>query len=451
MSSSDHTPNHRRRAAAPAHNSANEGRVLRRPHERQAAHERQALLDHATVPPEHAALDSEAYNDWLEGRHRGPHARRRDQRAARAARSAKAADTHSPHDGHGEEGESRAPTKKSRHLRSLWERRRKAEKPALKRFRTPFWKVARRITIALVVVGTGELVLAALTTPRLAVQKVEIIGAKVTPTDSIQPIAQQLMGQNWFRVRTQKAASTLSHLPSVREARVERVLSLPPMKLALRITEREPFARVGAGGDWWIVDRDGVPFRRAGKGDENLHAVSSPALRPELIQLGKPLPEKSWEPFVVLASALESDMKSGGEWKLRRTYLDKFGFASLRLTGGSNDELLIRLGGGQWPQKLQRARQALDYFAATGRRAAALNLVSYNMPTWTPRGAVTAVDSSTVDQPTEAATEGDGALPHSATDTATLNPSTNTAETDAEKANAAEVDAGMPERTGTGT
>jgi endonuclease/exonuclease/phosphatase (EEP) superfamily protein YafD len=43
--------------------------------------------------------------------------------------------------------------------------------------------------------------------------------------------------------------------------------------------------------------------------------------------------------------------------------------------------MLIQMGADRWPEKLQRARRALTYFEATGRRAAVLNLISYSMPT----------------------------------------------------------------------
>jgi hypothetical protein len=84
------------------------------------------------------------------------------------------------------------------------------------------------------------------------------------------------------------------------------------------------------------------------------------------------------------ALSLSRSEQKGTRWSLRRLYFDKQGFASLRLTGGAHDEMLIQMGSDNWSKKLQRARQALTYFEATGRRAAVLNLISYSMPTWTP-------------------------------------------------------------------
>jgi hypothetical protein len=169
----------------------------------------------------------------------------------------------------------------------------------------------------------------------------------------------------------------------VREAHIVRVLDWPP-RLAISITERRPFARVGAGQNWWVVDDQGMPFRAATAGDAALYAVTGSKLHPVL---GRALPAEAWRPAVQFAAALAND-HHGRQWNLRRIYIDKYGFASLRLSGGVHDEMLVQLGTEHWPEKLKRARQALAYFEETGRRAATLNLVSFSMPTWTPRQAL---------------------------------------------------------------
>jgi hypothetical protein len=124
-----------------------------------------------------------------------------------------------------------------------------------------------------------------------------------------------------------------------------------------------------------------------------------------MIEAGKHLPPKLWKSVVHLADVLTTQAQQGQQWQLRRTYIDKYGFASLRLEGGSHDEMLVRLGAGRWPEKLERARQALAYFEKTGRQAAALNLVSYSKPTWTPR--VVDVSGQATDAPNEGARPAD--------------------------------------------
>jgi hypothetical protein len=150
-------------------------------------------------------------------------------------------------------------------------------------------------------------------------------------------------GRNWLRARLQSAASTLETLPTVRKARVVRKFQWPP-QVTVHIEERQPFARVGAGNDWWIVDQAGMPFRRADLSepkDAALYAVTGPTLQP---QIGKVLPEKTWQSVREFALSLAQAEQRGTRWSLRRLYFDRRGFASLRLTGGAHDEMLVQMG-----------------------------------------------------------------------------------------------------------
>jgi hypothetical protein len=187
----------------------------------------------------------------------------------------------------------------------------------------------------------------------------------ITPREGVIAVQSSLAGQNWLRARLQGAANQLEALPTVREARVTRNLSWPP-QVTIHIAERQPFARVGAGENWWVVDETGMPFRRANTDkaqDKALYAVTGPTLQP---QVGQVLPAKAWQPVREFAQSLIRAEEKGTRWVLRRLYFDRHGFASLRLTGGAHDEMLIQMGGDRWPDKLQRARQALAYFEATG-------------------------------------------------------------------------------------
>ena len=251
--------------------------------------------------------------------------------------------------------------------------------PATKR--RPLWRILRRVAMLLCIVGLIVFVAAFLTSPRFAVQKVDAIGLDVTTPDEIAPVQETLMGQNWARARVGDAAKRLEALPAVREAEVARVLAWPP-RLQIRLHEREPLARVGAGRIWWVVDEEGVPFRRMDEkspADRALLALTGPGL--DAPRRGVTLSPAMWKPARRMVAALQND----GEWKLRRVYFDRTGAASLRLAGGPQKEMLVQLGTEGWERKLKRARQALAYFAATRRPAASLDLVSYNRPVWTAR------------------------------------------------------------------
>lgn len=259
------------------------------------------------------------------------------------------------------------------------------------RKRKPLWQYLRLMAGVLLLAGLVQLVVAALTAPQFRIADVSVSGAKITSPAAIDRIQQNLIGENWIRVRTSQAEEKLSAIPTVKNVRVTRALHWPPY-LHIHLEERTPFARVGAGNDWWVVDETGVPFRAANSSDANLYALTSPRLEPIV---GRRLAAREWQSAAGLIRAVSTQAEP---WPLRRIYLDKNGFASLRLQGGLHDEALVRLGGDRWKDKLGRARLALKYIEAAHQRAQTLNFVSYTMPQWTPVPATNAASTDDVSQ-----------------------------------------------------
>jgi cell division septal protein FtsQ len=262
--------------------------------------------------------------------------------------------------------------------------------------RRPLWLALRRVACVLAVLAIGEGVLCALTAPQFAVTDVTSDSVTVAPQAAVESAKTKLLGQNFFRAQAAPAVQELAKLPSVQSVSVTREWDWPP-RLHVHIQERQPFARVGAGNHWLVVDREGVPFRTATPQDEKLYAVSSKALTPKI---GQPLPEQNWAPVVEFAQALADDTQKGHDWALRAIYFDKAGFASLRLGGnpsgnGSRDRMLVHLGIGPWDKKFERARQSLAWLESKGLRAETLNLVSADRPVWTPRREAKSDDDET--------------------------------------------------------
>jgi hypothetical protein len=221
----------------------------------------------------------------------------------------------------------------------------------------------------------------ALTSPRFDVVQVEVEGAHLTSPNALERAQGALEGKNYFRAPTRKIAAYLRTFPPVRDVHVARLATWPP-RLVIRIEERQAFARVASGADWWVADEQGVPFRRATNKDEALEAIYNAGWNP---QLGRSLTPATWNRARTFTQLLQKERAAGNNWKLHRIYFDKHGFASLRLAGGWNDETLVQLGGDKWLPKLQRARASLKYLQETERRASVLNLITYSMPVWTPR------------------------------------------------------------------
>ncbi|HEX9995513.1 MAG TPA: FtsQ-type POTRA domain-containing protein [Abditibacterium sp.] len=266
------------------------------------------------------------------------------------------------------------------------------------RRRVPVW--LKRLFFLVAVLFLGQLGFAALTAPQFEIKTIAIAGADVTPENEIEALAAPLRGQNIVRVDHKKVEKAVQTLPTVASAHVVRLASWPP-KVELQIVEREPLLKVGAGDDWWVADKTGVPFRRPTSEDFRLYSVVAPDFEP---QLREKLEPKVWARVAELNAAIRADNllarpqgeasedweEAGNEpfWVLRRIYFDKNGLASLRVSGKGNlrahNELLLRLGDDKWSEKLARARVALSYFERTGRRAAELDLISLERPVWRP-------------------------------------------------------------------
>ena len=247
------------------------------------------------------------------------------------------------------------------------------------RKRKLYFRRARLVLCLLLLALAGRGVYFALTDARFAIAQVDWDGVNITPRAELEKVQNDLVGRNWLRAPLKQARAELSQIPTVRAVHLTRELTWPPRVLAT-LEERQPFARVGGGETWFVVDESGVPFRRATEKDDSLRAIVSPLFVP---QPGVAFAERNWKAARELTTLLNAENASS--WKLRRVYFDRHGFAAVRLEGGEQDGLLIQLGNDRWAEKLSRARRAVDYFAASRRRASTLNLVSYSMPIWTPR------------------------------------------------------------------
>lgn len=371
----------------PRHNRlrASRSRALRPPHERFSDVEVPESAN--TEPPVPDPLAQPNYTEEeLEWRRLSPAERRRRAKNARARQQVERQAAHQKLDEEDVAHRRRAAAQREFAQHAREDVPLPPEAVKVKK-RQPIWKIAKRLALVLLILAAGQLVVASLTAPQFKIRDVDTSGLNITPASQVEPLARLLVGQNVVRARTGAVESALEKLPTVADAHVVRLFSWPP-KATVVITERQPFVKVGAGSEWWAVDQSGVPFQRiSAQDDAQMYAVTSPKLEPKL---GRPLPAKDWGRVAELVTALQDDNQaSGNAWRLRRVYFDEHGAAALRVQGPApgqqHDELLIRLGEEGWEAKLVRARQTLDYFDRTGRRAESLDLVSYERPLWHPK------------------------------------------------------------------
>ena len=217
-----------------------------------------------------------------------------------------------------------------------------ARPPRPRRPRRNYWPAIRRVLSYGLAVGALALSVAAFTAPPFRIRKVQVEGLESISAARVQQLVRPLKGQNMLRVRTGAVTEKLLEFPSVQSVSVSRPLAWPPV-LVFNVVERQPTARVGEGSNWWVVDENGVPFRKAnfGTGDENLFPVTGPQFIP---QPGKAFTPTDWARATELLSDLRAD---GGPsvWHLRRIQFNAWGDATLRVVVPAGTAAAAATGG----------------------------------------------------------------------------------------------------------
>jgi cell division protein FtsQ len=116
----------------------------------------------------------------------------------------------------------------------------------------------RRLRNVLFVALLLEVVGVALTTPRLAVREVQVLGSRQRTPAEVARIAGLDRPMNILLARAGRAERRIAALPEVSSVDVFRVF---PAELRVNIVERVPVASVMTNGGLWVMDGAGVIFR----------------------------------------------------------------------------------------------------------------------------------------------------------------------------------------------
>ena len=292
-----------------------------------------------------------------------------------------------------------------------------------------FKRIFGRLALLAALFFAVQTVVAAFTAPQFRIDKVAVSGLQETPRAQIDRLLAPLQGKNVFLAPRAQVARQIEALPTVASAKVRLNAGWPP-RVALALVERQAIFRVGEGANQWVVDREGVLFRRAATRDDALYRLETPFHQ---LKTAQKMPKDFWARALDFHETLQSDNALAAQntgasetnqapfWNFRRIELDKKGALTLELArarevlvdsnetslsastspnaapdGASDasaarprpsDALILRLGNEEWASKLMRARQALAYLTRTGRKAAELDLISYKYPRWRPVGA----------------------------------------------------------------
>jgi len=126
------------------------------------------------------------------------------------------------------------------------------------------WGRINRALRGIAFVGLAvELGLILFANPYLRVTKVRVDGAQTLTPAQVYAEAHVPPRANIFRLALREPfARRLERDPLVDHA--SRRIQLPDM-LILTVTERQPFATLAAGGQYWLLDRKGVPYQSLDK------------------------------------------------------------------------------------------------------------------------------------------------------------------------------------------
>lgn len=226
------------------------------------------------------------------------------------------------------------------------------------------WSGAKLMSGILVVLGAA-LALAwglqryALTTPRFAIQKLDVSGSLRRSPNQLLKQAGVKLGDNLFAVDTELAQQKLLEDPWIASAKVERRI---PATLGVQVEEREAQALATIGSGLYLISREGEPFKAFEDGDpRDLPVISG--ISPEDMSRDRPrqldrirvamqvLRQYARVPMSKVHAAQEVNLGSDGDVVLS---IGKSGIA-------------LHLGRGPWRTKLVMAWRVMGSLSAKGR------------------------------------------------------------------------------------
>lgn len=188
-----------------------------------------------------------------------------------------------------------------------------------------------------------------LTTPRLAVARVDVRGVSRLPAEQVLAAAAIAPGTSILRLDTQAVAGRVAALPEVRRADVVREL---PDRVVISVEERRPFTLVHGGRLHWL-DEEGRLLGLAPNGVTPEVPIVSGLTETELASLrGAPAPKAQ-----AAIALIKSLLRSGSGLTAEISEID------MSRTDGpilyTVDGVEVRLGTEDWEERLARLEGVL--------------------------------------------------------------------------------------------
>lgn len=225
-----------------------------------------------------------------------------------------------------------------------------------------------------------ELGWALFASPSLRVTKVRVDGVQALTPAQVYEEAHVPPHANIFRLAFREPfARHLERDPLVDHA--SRRIQLPDT-LILTVTERQPFATLASGGQYWLLDRKGVPYQSLDKPYPGVPLVAvQTAATPaggEVI-LGRPLHTR----WLAQTYSLMGLLARNHTLDASKISVDQ----NANICLNRADKLQILLGQPEaLPQKVALAEAAVQANSGTiARRAAYIDVSCPELPVWKPR------------------------------------------------------------------
>lgn len=251
------------------------------------------------------------------------------------------------------------------------------------------WKRINRNLRRIALLGLAlELAWALFANPYLRVTRVQVDGAQTVATQQVFAEARVPARTNIFWMALHEPfARRLQQDPLVDHA--SRRIELPDT-LILQVAERQPFATLASGGQYWLLDSKGVPYQTLDKPYPQVPLLAvAAAATPTPLVLGQPLHARWLKQAYGLLGLLAQNEALGAT----KISVDQ----NANICLNRRDNLQIVLGQpDSLPQKLALAQAAVTANGgAIARRAAYIDVSCPELPVWKPRS----LDEDAADHP----------------------------------------------------
>lgn len=211
------------------------------------------------------------------------------------------------------------------------------------------------------------------TSPTFAIEAIEIRGLVHAAEREVLALSRLQVGENVFEIDLEETAFAVREHPWIEDARVRRHL---PRGIEIEVAEHVPAALADLGALYYVDDA-GKAFKRVSVGDR----VDLPILRGVSREVYAAEPEQGEALFREGIALAALYARSGLEARARLSDIELDRVEGMTLRCG-DQAMAVRLGRGDYPQKLDRLARILEELSRRGAVAEIVRLDNRARPGW---------------------------------------------------------------------